>query len=404
MENMPQLRLLETLINHMPDFIYVKDSESRFVLCNKAVACCLGIDRPEDALGKTDMEFHSPEKARRYFEDERQVLETGKALVGHEEVVVFPDGTRYWYSSTKVPLTDESGSVVGIIGIGRDITERKRAEDQVKEYAEEMRRRNDELEADLKLAHEFQRAMLPRQLSRIEWRAGGELREFAIERRYIAMSGVSGDFLAVREISDNRLGVLLCDAIGHGVRAALMTAILEGVTKEVKDCGDQPEQLLSVMNGLLGEAFKGPGGGYFVTAVYFLIDLESETVSFARAGHHSPLLQDGENGSVRVLDESRPGPALALLPEMHYRCGRCSLKSGVRLFACTDGLTEAADNGGDQFGEAGILSYLEQHAGDDLSAVCDGLLDEARRFSGKADFDDDVCLVAMSYRSQPLDN
>jgi len=125
--------LLRTLIDNLPDFIYVKDSESRFVAANTAVAHIMGAITPDELLGKTDFDFYPQDLATRYSADERKVMQSGEPLINQEEPGRDPAGNRRWLSTTKVPLRDDLGDVVGVVGIGRDITERRQLEEQLRQ-------------------------------------------------------------------------------------------------------------------------------------------------------------------------------------------------------------------------------------------------------------------------------
>jgi PAS domain S-box-containing protein len=132
--------LLRTLMDNLPDYIYVKDNESRFVLGNLALAHSFGAETPDEVCGKSDFDFHPPELAACYYADEQEILRAGQPLVNREEPVVETDGTRKWLLTTKVPLRDSQGEVAGLVGIGRDITERKQVEETVRQQLDELRR------------------------------------------------------------------------------------------------------------------------------------------------------------------------------------------------------------------------------------------------------------------------
>jgi PAS domain S-box-containing protein len=117
-----QRQLLLTLINALPDHIYVKDAQHRFLLANESTARLMGVASPADLLGKTDHDFFKQELADGYAADERTLLASGQALINREEVCVAPNGREVWFSSTKVPLRDQGGQVVGLVGIRHDIT------------------------------------------------------------------------------------------------------------------------------------------------------------------------------------------------------------------------------------------------------------------------------------------
>jgi len=117
--------LLRTLIDNLPDFIYVKDRGSRFVTTNVAHLAVLGAATLDDVVGKTDFDLFPPELASRYFDDEQQIMQSGKPLLAYEEPIRGDSGTERWAVSTKLPLRDTAGNMIGLVGITRDITEQR---------------------------------------------------------------------------------------------------------------------------------------------------------------------------------------------------------------------------------------------------------------------------------------
>ncbi len=124
-----QRRLLAVLLDNIPDRIYFKDAESRFLQLSLSVARQFGLAEPRQALGKTDFDFFADEHAREAFEDEREVMRTGVALIDKVEKETLADGRIFWALTTKMPLRDEQGRVCGTFGISRDFTALKAAED-----------------------------------------------------------------------------------------------------------------------------------------------------------------------------------------------------------------------------------------------------------------------------------
>lgn len=128
--------LLRTVIDNLPDFIYAKDAEGRYILTNLASVRQMGTAVPDEVLGKTDFDCFPPELAAQYQSDDQIVLRSGRPLINRQEPFTKRDGTPGWVLTSKVPLQNAQGGVVGLVGIGRDITKRKRAEE-----AEQQRRR-----------------------------------------------------------------------------------------------------------------------------------------------------------------------------------------------------------------------------------------------------------------------
>jgi diguanylate cyclase (GGDEF)-like protein/PAS domain S-box-containing protein len=119
---------LQALIDRVPDYLFVKDAESRFVIANKAIAADYGRAEPGDLFGLTDFDLNPPDVARQFFDIEQNVIHTGRPMIDMEEAIIDPAGVRKCLSTTKVPLRNDQGEIVGLVGIGRDITARKQAD------------------------------------------------------------------------------------------------------------------------------------------------------------------------------------------------------------------------------------------------------------------------------------
>ena len=120
-------QLLQAFLDDVPDKVYFKDSESRFIKVSKALAELHGVGGPEEVEGLTDFDFFTEEHARPAFEDEQKVMRTGQPIE-KEEKETWPDGRVTWVSTIKMPLRDREGNIIGTYGISADITERKRIE------------------------------------------------------------------------------------------------------------------------------------------------------------------------------------------------------------------------------------------------------------------------------------
>ncbi|MGO7206172.1 PAS domain-containing protein, partial [Rhizobium ruizarguesonis] len=128
-EGIENLRL-KAILHELPDFLYVKDRDSRFVFANAVTASSLGLERADLITGKRDFDLFDFETARRHFDIEQQIMATGEARIDMEESYVLPGSRRpICRLTSKIPLRNDRGEIVGLIGVSRDITERTRQED-----------------------------------------------------------------------------------------------------------------------------------------------------------------------------------------------------------------------------------------------------------------------------------
>ncbi len=132
-------KLLQTLMDNIPDTIYFKDTNSRFTRVNQAKALEIGLDSPQDIIGKTDFDYFEEKDAREAYEDEKEIISTGKPLINKVEERTNRNGEKNWFLATKVPVKNQKGETTGTVGITRNITEQKQAElelDKAKKRAE----------------------------------------------------------------------------------------------------------------------------------------------------------------------------------------------------------------------------------------------------------------------------
>ncbi|WP_119388264.1 sensor domain-containing protein [Taklimakanibacter lacteus] len=120
--------LLRAIVDILPDYLFVKDRASRFLIANRAVANDLGRESGEELIGRSDLDFLEPEIANQIIADDRRIIRTGEALIDFEELLITTSGTRKWLSTTKLPLRNSAQEIVGVLGLCRDITDRKRAD------------------------------------------------------------------------------------------------------------------------------------------------------------------------------------------------------------------------------------------------------------------------------------
>lgn len=149
--------LLDVLLENIPDTIYFKDLDSRFIRINMAQAKFLGLEKPEEAIGKTDFDFFFYKHAQNSLDDEKKVITLKQPLLDKVEKIRKLDGTLCYMSASKIPVFNKEGEIIGIAGISRDVTERKLAEDRLELFAEKLAKSNKELESFASVAsHDLQ--------------------------------------------------------------------------------------------------------------------------------------------------------------------------------------------------------------------------------------------------------
>lgn len=379
--------LLRTIIDNIPSRLYVKDLVSRYVLNSRAHLEQLGLRTQAEATGHTTLEFFPGERGRQALIDDKLVL-SGESIVSQEKSDFGPNGNTHWSLVTKVPLHDSHGQLIGLVGISHDITRRKLAE-------QELQRRTEEMEADLVMAQQVQEAFLKQPYPIFPSGAPEATRVLRFAHRYLPASTLGGDFFDFIHLSETQCGVLVCDVMGHGVRAGLLTALIRGVVGELGLKATDPAHVLGEINNSLMPIVEATGQPVFATVFFGVIDLRSRKLSYGNAGHPAPLVLDGHTQTVLRLTPDDPEPAAGLLHDFSYTQHECAFEPGDLFVGYTDGLLEAADAEGNMFGEERLYQAFVRTYGQSVDTVCGQLLKEVERYSRRQTFEDDVCIVAI---------
>jgi len=392
--------LLRSVINNLLDSIYVKDVRGVYRLDNLAHMRSIGVEHPEDVVGKTVFDFFPYDAAVRFQADDQSVVRTGKAIVNRQEPFLHPSGQKHWLSTTKVPLRNNEGQLIGIVGIGRDITERKRAEEQLAIYNEELREKNTQLEDDLDMASEVQQAFLPQQFPSFPKDAAPGESAVGFFTRYLPTGAVGGDFFHVLPLSATEAGVFICDVMGHGVRAALVTAIQRALVEELAGLGTQPGQFLTHINQALLSILRRTRTPMFASAFYLYLNAATGELRYANAGHPKPLHLRRSENRVDVLSANgtRPGAALGVFENAVYRTFEGEAKPDDLVLMFTDGIFEVEGPAGDYFDQQRLIAAVQERLRAPSEELLDALLTETRNYSVKHQFGDDVCLVGVELK------
>ncbi len=273
--------------------------------------------------------------------------------------------------------------------------ERKALVEQLGRYAEELRSKNAQLEADFNMAREIQEIFLPHQYPTFPQWVSPEESALRFSHRYLPAAAVGGDFFDIFAITGSTAGLFICDVMGHGMRAALVTAIMRGLLEELMPVAADAGKFLTEINRSLHAILRRTREPFLATAFYAVVDLASGELRFANAGHPSPFRVRRHAGTVELLKDTDPrhGPALGLFEKALYPTCRCPLVPKDLILLFTDGLYEVDNREQQEFGQERLLVTVRDYLHLPTEQMLQGLLERVQRFANERDFDDDVCLV-----------
>ncbi|MBI5394289.1 MAG: SpoIIE family protein phosphatase [Verrucomicrobia bacterium] len=381
-------QLLRTLIDNLPDYIFVKDPASRFVLNNAAHLRVLRAAAQEEVLGKSDFDIFPRELADGYFADEQAVMDSGKPLVNREEVGMDPAGKHRHLLTTKVPLRDPAGHGSGLVGISRDITDLKEAEEKLRAHAAEIQR-------DLQIAREFQEALMPRDYPQVPANPAAGSLQLGFHHFYQPALSVGGDFFDIVKLGDHRAGVFVADVMGHGAHSALVTAILRALWQDLVHQADDPGHFLTLINQHFAAVLARTNEFIFASAFYLVLDTRRAQAVFASAGHPPPLLASRATRRIEPLLRPEDNkPALGLMNNTRYNSFTRPVAADDLFLLYTDGIVEAPNAAAEEFGHKRLRGAIERSLDLPLEELTHAVLRAINEFIGPVPLPDDICLVA----------
>jgi len=318
------------------------------------------------------------------------------------------EGTEIFFAGQRYKLTSERIHSIDLLLSTYETAVQKnvaliKAKETLETQAEELREKNAQLEADLDMARELQTAFLPTRYPEFPPGSGGRS-AIRFCHRYHTTAELGGDFFDIFALSDTCAGVFICDVMGHGVRAALVTAIVRGLVEEVHSIASEPGKFLTAINQSLCAILKQTLTPLFASAFYLLVDNARGELRFANAGHPTPFhVRSGREGAVETFGGSpgRNPPVLGILENTTYATARRDISPGDKIILFTDGLYEVEGANSVFFDMTLLQQAVERRMNQPCPALLDGLLAEVRGFSSGGEFQDDVCVVGVDIAGLP---
>jgi sigma-B regulation protein RsbU (phosphoserine phosphatase) len=384
--------LLRQLIDHVPLQIYFKDLQSNFVMANQRMAEWVGFSHEGELIRKHDRDFFDHDHWKPAEDDEKNIIKSGNAIVDQLEHETWRKGSETWVITSKFPWRDRHGKLKGTFGVSSDVTKLVKAEREATELAQQLQLQNQAYEEELLLAREIQQALADEGFPAS---TPGQHGHLTFGARYIPISGLAGDFFEVVRVHENCFSVLICDVMGHGVRSALIVAMLRGLLEKQRAQSNEPGLFLQGLNDGLAAILERAGTTMFATAFFGLVDLSAGTFKYACAGHPGPVIA-GRNGVRQIAcDRSHKGPGLGLRKGASFPTNEIELAEIDRIILFTDGVLEAENQSGEPFFENRLMEIINRESGAPLESLLNDILESVLAFSDRKQFDDDVCLLGV---------
>ena len=381
-------RLFRTIFENAQIGISVVNISAQQYHTNRALHEMLGCTSEDlSSVEKWDLMVHPDEReagAKRYAD-----LVAGKLDRDEwEQRFVRPDGRLVIANGRFSVLRDVTGRALYVLNLSEDITERRRAEKELREAHETLAQQLLAINNELELARQTQLSLLPKNTP--------HLPGLEIAARYMTMSAVAGDFYDFVVVDEKHVGILIADVSGHGLSAALVASMLKSALSAQLPHASDPARVLSGLN----QALFGKFETHYVTAAYVFVDMANSTVSYAGAAHPPLLWWHAKTQHASECLEN--GLMLGPFRDSTYSAMTFAWEKGDEIILVTDGILEARDSSGDQFGMDRLRTTIESNHALSANAFADALLAGLSTWSettigpGQTD---DITLIVLGFQA-----
>jgi PAS domain S-box-containing protein len=396
-----------SIFENATEGIFQTTPQGKYLSANPSLARMYGYDSPGELLADlVDISrqlYVEPDRRRKFT----LAMRNDGFIHDFESQIYRRDGSVIWISENAHAVHDElTGELLYYEGMVQDITRRKAAEEARKEaeenlvrYAEELRVKNSQFNADLEMARDIQQVFLTQNFPNFPRSMTAQESWLSFCHWYQPAEQVGGDFFCVLPLSDTEAGVFICDVLGHGLRAALVTAIVRGLLEELTPIGTDPGRLLSEINGSLIAIFRQTETPMLVSAFYLVVNTMDGKLCYSNAGHPQPFHIHRATGIAEPLRFQGPqGPVLGIFPAATYpnSHGIASANDLVVLF--TDGLFEVETAEDDYYGADRLLAAVRKRMHLAARQLFGEVVAEIQGSCISGKFTDDMCLLGVELR------
>lgn len=377
------LRKLSRAVEQSPASVVITDLEGRIEYVNPRFTQLTGYSL-EEVMGKSARLLGSDTIPEDIFLNIRDTVTSGREWKG-ELFNRKKNGESFWEYASISPIRNRRGIISHYLAVKEDITERKAADEALRSSQEILRRRNEMIERDLRLAQLIQKALLPRK-SPVH-------PNLKIEYRYFPYDAVGGDYFSFTDIPGGGMGFFIGDVVGHGISAALFLSLVRAATDRVsRSHRAAPVEYIRTLNEDLLDFMQS----YFITAIYGYFQFgpeEGALFRFSNAGHPRPILHRRETGEFALVGSG--GSVIGVFRNALYTENSVELRRGDRIYLYTDGIPEAKNMKGEILGFDELPGIMKGLGRESLSGALDALIGEIDRFRGSSPIEDDIVIVGF---------
>jgi len=267
---------------------------------------------------------------------------------------------------------------------------------EIEERDREIRQKNEQMETDLRMATELQQALMPSTYPTFPPGAAMDATRLRFCHRYLPATLMGGDFFHIARLNDETAAICICDVMGHGVRAALITAMMRAMIETHAVEALEPGRLLTQLNSEFTGILKQTGTLVFVTVLYCVLNVREGTARFARAGHPPPLHALRSSGEVQAaaIGRDSAGPAVGIIPNAQFKTTEVKVAASDFIVFFTDGIIEVESKDGSQFGIEGLRQSVRSNLAQPTESLLDAIISDVYKFGDSTVLTDDACLVA----------